>query len=66
MSGNADSKQISVPTGSGRPSRSTTGSRCTELPGARFSPAAALTPATQPSSGRSGMYSPNGTSRIFR
>ena len=65
MSGNADSKQISTPIGSGRPARSTAWIRCAPSPGIMLLGAALLMLVSQPSAPRNGMYSPNGTSRVF-
>ena len=65
MSGNADSKQISTPIGSGRPCRSVAYSRCAPVPGTMFDDAALLILVSQPSCCRNGMYSPNGTSRVL-
>ena len=65
MSGKADSKQISTPSGSGGPSRSVAWMRCAPSPGTMLLEAAWLIRAIQPSAPRSGMYSPNGTSRVL-
>src|SRR6266480_2676028 len=65
MSGNADSKQISTPIGSGFPARSTGYSRCAPVPGIMLDAAARLILVSQPSCCRNGMYSPNGTSRVL-
>src|SRR5689334_5081069 len=65
MSGNADSKQMSTPTGSGRPARSSGYSRCAPVPGLMLDAAALLILVSQPSCCRNGMYSPNGTRRVL-
>ena len=59
-SGKADSKQTSGPTDS-----SPAGSTARRAPRCRSTAAASVSRVTQPSSGRSGTYSPNGTSRIL-
>ena len=65
MSGKADSKQISTPRGSGWPDRLVACRRCAPSPGTILLGAALLIRASQPSAARSGMYSPNGTSRVL-
>src|SRR5260370_39369174 len=49
MSGNADSKQMSTPMGSGRPTGPVTVSRCSPVPGILFELAARLILVSQPS-----------------
>ena len=66
MSGNADSKQMSTPTSSGGgPVGLVTVSVCAPVPGIMFDGAALLILVSQPSCRLKGMYSPNGTSRVF-
>ena len=65
MSGKADSKQMSGPIVSGAPSGSVTRRMCAPSPGTMFTGAALLILVSQDSAARNGMYSPNGTSRVF-
>ncbi len=67
MSGKADSKQTSTPTSSGlmAPAGLVTVSVCAPVPGIMLEDAALLILVSQLSCCLNGMYSPNGTRRVF-